>query len=198
MPKPAQETIDHYVRAFEEFRALSPYLGDTLSWTVVRSAAGDLTVAEVVRRLGADPDSLTMVRPFDDDRFEHAVYIEQRGDAVILVATSGPGQEDDLAALSRCAVVHSLVWLVNAYNRLLYAITGLDVLFPTTAWGADPAALDEHLGALVELEARQRSEVDPGPFHDWETAMATLESLTGVRLTAEWFARPQSRALIYR
>ncbi|MFD1321513.1 hypothetical protein [Micromonospora sonneratiae] len=35
-----------------------------------------------------------------------------------------------------------------------------------------------------------------GPSQDWETAMATVESLTGLRLDADWFRRPQLLAKV--
>ncbi|MBB4957607.1 hypothetical protein [Micromonospora polyrhachis] len=35
-----------------------------------------------------------------------------------------------------------------------------------------------------------------GPSPDWETAMVTVESLTGLRLDADWFHHPQLLAKV--
>ena len=57
-------------------------------------------------------------------------------------------------------------------------------------------ALTDHLGALCELHDRSMSGTHRGPSPDWETAMATVESLTGLRLDADWFRRPQLLAKV--
>jgi hypothetical protein len=36
------------------------------------------------------------------------------------------------------------------------------------------------------------------PSPDWETALATAEAMSGERLTADWFARPQILAMFPR
>jgi hypothetical protein len=51
--------------------------------------------------------------------------------------------------------------------------------------------LTDHLGALVDQQERSMSETYRGPFPDWENALATIESLTDIRLVTEWFHRPQ-------
>jgi hypothetical protein len=101
-----------------------------------------------------------------------------------------------LRRLSQDATAHEVFWLINNFNRLSNAVDGvvvteLDVLRPQDRWGADPDALTDHLGALRDLHSRER-----GPFPDWETAMATVESLTGLGLDADWFDRPQLFAKI--
>lgn len=147
---------------------------------------------EVVRRLHGDPDTLTTRRPDDDyDEFDDAVFIEQRGDVIIIVGYgTATAEVDALRRLSQGATIHSVFWLINNFNRLYclvddVVITELDTLNPQDRWGTDPDALTAHLDALCDLH----SQTTPGP--DWETAMATMESLTGQRLDADWFARPQ-------
>lgn len=126
-------------------------------------------------------------------------FLEQRGDAVIVVGyTVNSDEEDMLRQLSRAATVHEVFWLINNFNRLYYAVDGvlvteLDVLRPQERWGADPDALSDHLHALQDLHDRER-----GPYPDWETAMATVESLTGLGLDADWFDRPQVSAKVNR
>ncbi|MFB4310656.1 DUF6461 domain-containing protein [Actinomadura sp. GTD37] len=193
MAGPVPEQIEHYVRMLEQLLHLPVCPAESLSWTVVRPHKAGLTAQELVRRLHGDPDALTTRRPDDnsDYDFVDAVFLEDRGDVFVVVAYGAAAAEvEALQQLSRDATVHSVFWLINNYNRLYHLVDGaviteLDLLEPLTRWGADPDALTDHLGALCDLAAR----TTPGP--DWETAMATLESLTGQRLDAAWFARPQ-------
>jgi len=193
MAGPAPEQIEHYVRMLDQLFHLPVCPGESLSWTVVRPHKPGLTAQELVRRLHGDPDALTTRRPDDDSDYDFvdAVFLEDRGDVLIIVAFGTAAAEvEALQQLSRDATVHSVFWLINNHNRLYHLVDGvliteLDVLDPLTRRGADPEALTDHLGALCDLAAQ----TTPGP--DWETAMATLESLTGQRLDADWFARPQ-------
>jgi hypothetical protein len=197
MAGPTPEQIDHYVRTFERI-ADGPWCpAETCWWTVVRPLRGTLTVADVVRRLHGDPDAMTVYRPADLDYEDDKVFVEQRDDAVVVLGCTLAGIEDyQLPQLSDDATVHGVFWLVNNYNRLYRHVDGevrteLDVLRPRERWGTDPEGLTDHLGALVELRDR-----DTGPWPDWETAMATMESLTGLRLDADWFRRPQRLATV--
>jgi Family of unknown function (DUF6461) len=194
---PTPERIEHYVRMFEQLREVSADFEESMCWTVVRPHQARLTVEEVLRRLRGDPDTMTTCRPVDVGYDDEAVFLEQRGDAVIIVGYSVDSDEEDvLRRLSRDATVHEVFWLINNFNRLYYVVDGvvvteLDVLCPQDRWGADPDALTDHLDALRDLRDRER-----GPFPDWETAMATVESLTGLGLDADWFDRPQLFAKI--
>jgi hypothetical protein len=191
MAGPSPEQIDHYVRMFEHLRDLAPYLGESMCWTVVRSHHAPLTVQAVVSRLHGDPQALTMQRPADLRYLEDAVFLEQRGDAVVIVGHSAASAEEDmLPRLSQDATVHGTFWLINNYSTLYYAdggtvITIVETLSPQRRWGVDPEALTDHLGALLDLSTNSV------PSPDWETAMATVESLTGQRLDAGWFVRRQ-------
>ena len=170
-----------------------------MCWTVVRPHQAGLTVEEVLRRLRGNPDTMTTCRPVDIGYDDEAVFLEQRGDAVIIVGyTVDSDEEDVLRRLSQDATVHEVFWVINNFNRLYYAVDGvvvteLDVLRPQDRWGADPDAVTDHLDALRDLRDRER-----GPFPDWQTAMATVESLTGLGLDADWFGRPQLFAKINR
>ncbi|WP_344260629.1 DUF6461 domain-containing protein [Actinomadura napierensis] len=187
---------------FEQLSDLSEYFSieENLSWTVVRPHEARLTVEEVVRRLHGEPNTMTTARPADcisDLEYDHlvdTVFLEQRGDAVIIVGFGTvTAEEETLRRLGQSATVHSVFWAINNFNRLYHIVDGvvvteLDMLRPLDRWGTDPEALTDHLDALHSLHDRS----DPGP--DWETAMATLESLTGQRLDPDWFARPQLHA----
>lgn len=206
MAGPTPEQIKHYVRMFEQLSdrpsdSLPAYIEENLCWTVVRPDQAPLTVEEVVHRLHGEPDTMTTYRPADVSYFEYdedTVFLEQRGDAVIIVGFgTATAEEDTLRRLSQSATVHSVFWLINNFSRLYYitdgvVVTELDMLRPLERWGTGPEALTDHLDALRDLSARS----DPGP--DWETAMATLESLTGQRLDSDWFARPQLLAKVNR
>jgi hypothetical protein len=182
---------------FEQLREISSDFEESMRWTVVRPHQARLTVEEVLRRLRGDPDTMTTCRPVDVGYDDEAVFLEQRGDAVIIVGyTVDSDEEDVLRRLSQGATVHEVFWLINNFNRLYYVVDGvviteLDVLRPQDPWGADPDALTDHLDALRDLRDRER-----GPFPDWETAMATMESLTGLGLDAGWFDRPHLLAKI--
>jgi hypothetical protein len=182
---------------FEELNGLPTAACESFCWTVVRGRDEGLTVDDVVRRLGGDPHTMTMVRPASVQYDYEAVFVESRGESVVVAGYSDRSAEEPaLRALSRTATVHGVYWLINNMNRLYHAVDGvivtqLDVLRPHDRWGADPDALTGHLDALYDLHERSS-----GPFPDWETALATIESLTGVRLDAEWFHRPQLQATI--
>jgi hypothetical protein len=194
---PTPERIDHYVRMFEQLGETSADFGESMCWTVVRPHQARLTVEEVLRRLRGDPGTMTACRPADVGYDDEAAFLEQRGDAVIIVRYNVDNDEEDvLRRLSQDATVHEVFWVINNFNRLCYAIDGvvvteLDVLRPQDRWGADPGALTNHLDALRDLCDRER-----GPSPDWETAMATVDSLTGLGLDADWFDRPQLFAKI--
>lgn len=206
MPAPTPGQIEHYVRMFKQLSGLSEYFSieENLSWTVVRPHQTRLTVEEVVRRLLGDPETMTTDRPADCiseleyDDLADSVFLEERGDAVIIVGFgAATADEETLRRLSLSATVHSVFWMINNFNRLSYmsdgvVVTELDMLRPLDRWGTDPEALTDHLDALRDLHDRSA----PGP--DWETAMATLESLTGQRLDPDWFARPQLLAKVNR
>jgi hypothetical protein len=201
---PTPERIEHYVRMFEQLMEVSADFVESMCWTVVRPHQARLTVEEVLRRLRCDPDTVTTCRPVDVGYDDEAVFLEQRGDALIIVGyTVGSDEEDVLRRLSQDATVHEVFWVINNFNRLYYVadgvvVTELDVLWPQDRLGADPDALTGHLDGLRDLHDRRMSGTSPGPSPDWETAMATVESLTGLGLDAGWFDRPQLFAKINR
>ncbi|MEV1320070.1 DUF6461 domain-containing protein [Micromonospora arborensis] len=197
MAGPKPERIEHYVRMFEQLSEVSADFVESMRWRVVRPHQARLTVEEVLRRLRGDPDTVTTRRPVDVGYDDELVFLEQRDDTVIVVGyTVYSDEEDVLRRLSQDATVHEVFWVINNFNRLYYAVDGvvvtaLDVLCPQDRWGADPDALNDHLDALRDLRDRER-----GPWPDWETAMATVESLTGLGLDAGWFDRPQLSAKV--
>ncbi|MFI0407400.1 DUF6461 domain-containing protein [Actinomadura sp. 3N508] len=202
MAGPEPERIEHYVRLIDHLRRTSVYYPENLCWTVIRPHKAGLSVHDVVRRLGGDPEALTTRRPADVDYDDDEVFLEQRGDAVVIVAYgSATAEPHVLRLLSRDATVHSLFWLINNFSMLSYLadgelITEVETLAPQNRRGTDPEALTDRLGAMCDLRAGVVAGTLSGPAPDWETAMATLESLTGVSLDAGWFARPQTFAKV--
>jgi hypothetical protein len=199
-PTPGQ--VEQYVRMFEQLSDTPSSIGESLCWAVLRPQQGRLTVDEVVRRLHGDPDAMTSQRPADLGYDYDTVFVEQRDDAVIIVGYSDASAEQDvLRRLSQCVTVHGVFWLINNFSRLHYVVDGvlvteLDVLDPWDRSGTDPEALNDHLDALRDRHDRSMSGTGPGAFLDWPTAMATMESLTGLRLDADWFQRPQLSARV--
>ncbi|MFI0372370.1 hypothetical protein ACH35V_31280 [Actinomadura sp. 1N219] len=197
MAGPAPERIEHYVQLLEHLYSTSVYAPENLSWTVVRPHNAGLTVHEVVRRLNGDPEALTTCEPAETDYDDDAIFLEQRGDAIVIVGYgTAMAEVDALQRLSQGAAVHSVFWLINNFSRLYYLADGVlmtevDTLLPLDRLGADPEALTGHLGALCDLRAGVMANTYTGPALDWEIALATLESLTGETLDADWFARPQ-------
>ncbi|MEV0901088.1 DUF6461 domain-containing protein [Actinoplanes sp. NPDC049802] len=197
MAGPESALIGHYMELFARLDGSEWIVGESLCWTVVRPH----TVDAVVRLIGGDPAAMTTACPADLGWQDDQVFVEQRGDAVVLVGPSDAGQEEEkLRRLSSGGTVHQVLWMINNYNRLIHVaddvvITELDTLDPGRRWGADPDALDGHLGALHDLDALEDAR---GADADWPTAMATMESITGVRLDADWFLRPRPLATITR
>jgi Family of unknown function (DUF6461) len=196
MAGPAPERVEHYVQMFEHLTDVdSCDFTETMCWTVVRPRQARLTLEDVLGRLGGDPATVTTRRPVEVGYDDETVFVEQRDDAVIAVRYHVDNDEEDLLLrLSKDATVHEVFWLINNTNRLYYVVDGvvvteLDVLRPHERWGADPDALTGHLDALRDLHDSAQ-----GPWPEWETAMATVESLTGLGLDADWFDRPQVSA----
>lgn len=170
------------VRLFEHLGTMGACdFGEKMVWTGVRRSQAGLTVDDVLRQLGGDPGTITTYRPIDVGYDDEAVFLEQHSDAVTVVRYHADNDEHDvLRRLSQDAVVHEVFWLINNFTRLCYAVDGvlvteLNALNPHKRWGTDPDAVTGHLSALFEL--RDREQV---PWPDWETAMATVESLTGL------------------
>jgi len=189
---PTSEQIQHYVRMFEN---LHEHIEESFCWNVLRPTNGaPLTVEDVVGRLGGDPGALTRIRPIDITYDYELVFLEPRGDSMIVAGYSSASAEEP--RLSEGATVHGVFWLINNANRLYHAVDGmmiteLDALRPHERWGSDPEALTDHLGALFELH-----EQSTPPYWDWQTALATVESLTGERVEADWFTQSQLAATV--
>jgi hypothetical protein len=202
MAGPTSAQIEHYMRMFESLRDAEWHVEENLGWTVVRPHQGTLTVDDVLGRLQSGPTTVTTCRPADVGWEDEFVYLEQRGEAVMLLDYAAYiGEERARRRLSQDATVYGVYWGVNNANRLSFwvdgiAVTEVDTLRPTDTWGTDPNALTEHLAALRELHEPTEPGPGRGADRDWPTALATVESLTGLRLDADWFRRPQTCATI--
>ncbi|GAA2265245.1 hypothetical protein GCM10010149_01620 [Nonomuraea roseoviolacea subsp. roseoviolacea] len=194
------EMIHIYERLLKELDELDPYIGNALFWMVVRGRGEPLTVADVARRLGGDPDRVLSGTVLE---LEEHVVLEQSDHGVIVLAQNAyPSDPDIWGRLTENAQAWGFWWLVNNAHELFYAADGVLVTsvnmhsFPHSleCFGQDPAALDGHLGALRALGARMKADDEAGvtyagPYPDWETALATVEALTGVRLDVGRFTR---------
>ncbi|MGC5012414.1 DUF6461 domain-containing protein [Streptosporangium sp. DT93] len=196
------ETVDHYVQMLADLHRVDPHIGDALFWMVVRGRGEPLTVADVARRLGADPGA-AVPRTVPELEEGHAV-LEQSDHGVIVLSRNASIVDPDVwARLSENAQVWCFWWLANSLNNLSYAadgrlVTELDVLHPepSECRGRDPRALDSHLRALRDLAGWKRADDQVGvspsaPYHRWETSLATMEAMTGVRLDVDRFTRRQ-------
>jgi hypothetical protein len=160
-----------------------------------------LTIADVARRLGADPD--TAVPRTVLELGDHVVLEQSDHGVIVLSQNAYPTDPDIWARLSENAQVWGVWWLVNAANRLFYAadgqlVTELDTFYPEPSGctGQSPLALDCYLGALRALADQKRADDQAGvtpsaPYPEWETALATVEAMTGVRLDIDRFTREQ-------
>lgn len=208
------DMVDHYVNLLRDGHRTNPYLGNSMAWMVVRGQHHRLTITELARRLGADPATIAPCVPMNLDPDPGHVVLGQREEDVFFWAPNGWFTPRTLARVSADAQAWGFFWLVNNANGLFYAadgevVTELNVLRPSPeeCFGRDPRALDAHLGAIRALYRQKQAEDeydedDPGAFHelppspyphdpDWETALATVEALTGVRLGLGWLTTEQ-------
>ncbi|MEU4829315.1 hypothetical protein [Streptosporangium sp. NPDC023615] len=204
------ETVDHYVRMLADLHRVDPHINDAMFWMVVRGRGEPLTIAEVAHRLGGDPDA-AVPRTVLEVEEGHAV-LEQSDHGVIVLSRNASIVDPDVwVRLSENAQAWGLWWLANSLNSLSYAadgrlVTELDTLHPepSECKGMDPRALDPHLEALRALADRKRADDQAGtkpsaPYPEWETSLATMEAMTGVRLDVDRFTRrqPSVRALAF-
>ncbi|MGV9303483.1 hypothetical protein ACWDLG_08945 [Nonomuraea sp. NPDC003727] len=196
------EMINYYVQLRQDLGRVDPYINDAMFWMVVRGHGELLTVADVARRLGADPHAASPGTVLELG--EHVVLEHSDHGVIVLAQNAYPSDPDIWARLTENAQAWGFWWLVNNAHELFYAADGVLVTsvnmhsFPHSleCFGQDPAALDDHLGALRALGARMKADDEAGvtpttPYPDWETALATVEALTGVRLDLDRFTRKQ-------
>lgn len=196
------EMVDHYTQLLKELEQVDPYINNAMFWMVVRGRGEPLTVADVARRLGADPD--TAIPRTVLELGEHVVLEQSDHGVIVLAPNAYPSDPDIWARLTENAQAWGFWWLVNNAHELFYAADGVLVTsvnmssFPHSleCFGPAPAALDDYLGALRALGARMKADDEAGvtpaaPYPDWQTALATVEALTGVRLDLDRFTREQ-------
>ncbi|MFI6451935.1 hypothetical protein ACIBF6_10300 [Streptosporangium amethystogenes] len=203
------EMIDYYTRLLRDLddsARVNDHMNitDGMFWMVLRGRDTPLTVAEVACRLGADPSEIVPRLPvrLPDHGY---VALEQSDHGVIVVALSGcsPTTPEAWARLTDNAQAWGFWWLVNNANELYYGadgalVTALNILYPQPSGctGQNPQGLDAYLGALRALDEQKRIDDKMGVsrahlYRDWETALATMEAMSGVRLDLDWFVREQ-------
>lgn len=163
-----------------------------LCWSVVRGLSKPVTIEDVVRRMGGDPTTLRerpLAAAYDDyDPDAPLIHLAQPGPAVIVVENNGfqATRPEVLRELSTDAVVHNIYWQVNGHDRWAYAVwrkvlATVDLEFPENRSGDDPDCVASDLDPLL------RSYDRPHRY----AGLAAISLRTGVRLDADWLARPQ-------
>ena len=158
---------------------------DAYCFTAVIGLGSD----EVIRRLGGDPGasaSLTFEECFWTVDAPQWAQVGEVGRGVLIAEHNGWRGEEAAGNLSARGRTACFCRDVSAAMRFSHAVDGVvlaafdPLLDPAPAEGADPACLDGLLAGLpFGLDAAEAS------------AMALLERVTGVRVTAEWLNRPQ-------
>lgn len=190
------EVLQHYRNLMDEPSGCF----EAMCWSVVGSAAAPVVLEDLVRRLGGDPDNLEVLdlnEAYDlgpNDGW--VLHLDQVGGAVTVFENNGYqcSRPEVLSALSVGTEAYSACWSVNCDSRLSYAaygelLTSFDGLAPDYRQGAQPEALDDHLGDLYETVN------DPGL--DFRAGMlAVIERRTAVRLDRDWLRREHEAILI--
>jgi hypothetical protein len=200
------EMINYYGQLLKDLDRLDPYINNAMFWMVVRGQAEPLTATDVARRLDAGLDTAIPRTVLEPGR-EKVVVLEQSNHGVIVLASNAYISDPGIwARLTENAQAWGFWWLVNNTNRLFYAadgdlVTEVDVFRPSPVecTGRNPRALDDYLGAIRALVAQREADDRAGAFDappyprypHWETALATVEAMTGVRLDLDRFTRKQ-------
>jgi hypothetical protein len=198
--------INYYGQLLKDLDRLDPYINNAMFWMVVRGQAEPLTATDVARRLDAGLDTAIPRTVLEPGR-EKVVVLEQSNHGVIVLASNAYISDPGIwARLTENAQAWGFWWLVNNTNRLFYAadgdlVTEVDVFRPSPVecTGRNPRALDDYLGAIRALVAQREADDRAGAFDappyprypHWETALATVEAMTGVRLDLDRFTRKQ-------
>jgi uncharacterized protein DUF6461 len=168
----------------EELRRYA-WVREVEAWTV--AVIDGMTVAEVVRCYGGDPDASVGARRYGD-LGQSLVQVFRVGCQVVALENDGySGAVEGMA--KRCSVrgrFFSLYWNVNAFGLVIEAV------------GGALTAHFEHLYPFLPEAADQwdlRPEWAIGPRVDVESAravcMALLEQRTGVVVEPEWLGQPR-------
>ncbi|TQS18679.1 DUF6461 domain-containing protein [Microbispora hainanensis] len=178
---------------YRELRRKEPWLEPAVCWTVVvPHEPRPFSVADIGARVsGGTPHEVHEAAPLEALPFfegGNPMSVAPASPAVMLFEHNGilGTQRDVLRRLSRDGRVCGVYWNVEGDNRLNYAAGGrvlasLDAMFWDEWSGDDIAVLEPELRAMTELLA--------GDEDDWRAAaMAVVELVTGVRLTAEWLS----------
>ncbi|WP_157521590.1 hypothetical protein [Herbidospora cretacea] len=200
------EMINYYVQLLKDLNQLDPYINNAMFWMVVRGRTEPLTVTDVARRLEVDLDTAIPRTVLEPGR-EEVVVLEQSDDGVVVLGSNAYiGDPGIWARLTENAQAWGFWWLVNNANSLFYAadgklITEMNVFHPSPAecTGRNTRALDDHLGAIRALVAQREADDRAGAFDappyprypNFQTALATVEAMTGVRLDLDRFTRKQ-------
>ncbi|WP_169986744.1 DUF6461 domain-containing protein [Microbispora sp. H10836] len=183
------EVFAHYRELLRE----EPWLETAVCWTVVvPHDHRPFSVADIGARVsGGSPHDVHEAAPLEALPYYdgvHPMSAAPAGPAVTLFENNGflGSLPEVLRRLSRDGRVCGVYWNVEGNNRLSYAADGrvlvsLDAMF-SEEW-------DDDIFAVLEPELRAMTEMLTEDEGDWQAAaMTVVESVTGVRLTAEWLA----------
>ncbi|MGP4103419.1 hypothetical protein [Nonomuraea sp. KM90] len=200
------DMINYYIQLLKDLDQLDPYINNAMFWMVVRGRAEPLTVTDVARRLDVDLDTAIPRTVLEPGR-EKVVVLEQSEHGVVVLASNAYISDPGIwARLTKNAQAWGFGWLINSANSLFYAadgnlITEMNVFRPSPeeCTGRNPRALDDHLGAIRALVARREADDRAGAFDappyprypHFQTALATVEAMTGVHLDRDRFTRNQ-------
>src|SRR4051794_25408718 len=88
--------INYYVQLCQDLGRVDPYINDAMLWMVVRGRGEPLTLADVARRLGADPD--TAIPCAVVELGDHVVLEQSDRGVIVLAAHAYPSDPDIWAA----------------------------------------------------------------------------------------------------
>ncbi|MEU8301710.1 DUF6461 domain-containing protein [Micromonospora sp. NPDC048909] len=189
------EDVARYRRLLDVHPEATIALVESLCWTVIQPLTKPVSVPEIARRLGADPDEIEHQTVWGDTP-DWAVHLDQVGSAVVMVERFGSeGSRDEvLRWLSDGAIVHSSWWGINARGSFSYAafgrlLTRLEDIDDDQPSGEQPTALDEDRAALRGLADDLLSS---------SAQLALVERRTGIRLDAAWLDEPHPMVVLRR
>ncbi|MEV4159926.1 hypothetical protein [Nonomuraea dietziae] len=188
----SNELVQHYQRLLDT----AQWLEVGMSWTVIQSLGGPMSVEDVAERLVGPDAEIRMLDVREGPLDNPAVHIADCGPSIMLLDHIGevvswePGLMDRLSVGAR---LWNVGWHVNGGNRLVYAVEGrvlteVPSLDRDSVYGANPHSLDHVLRLL------------PKPYTPLSkaTAMAIIEMESGAYLDLEWLEAEQTAVILGR
>lgn len=118
------EVVQYYT---DMLQGEGDWLAESLTWTVLRSRAGTLTLNEVARRVSGNDQPIIVERDLEDAYAANAVVLEETGNGVMIVdlAMIAPTPDPDiLARISGGAEAWHVSWHTAYSQRMIHAHDG--------------------------------------------------------------------------